>query len=76
MADIVTNELIYETLKKVQDGVADLKRDLREVKLDLNGLRGMVGDLIKTNSRRDTSYISLESRVERIEARLDLHEPI
>lgn len=76
MADIVTNELIYETLKKVQDGVADLKRDLREVKLDLNGLRGMVGDLIKTDSRRDTSYISLESRVERIEARLDLHEPI
>jgi transcription elongation GreA/GreB family factor len=68
--------LIYETLKKIQADLSDLKRETREVKSEVISLRGMIGDLIKTDSRREAGHASLEQRVERIEARLDLRGSI
>lgn len=68
----VTNELIYEILKSLQAGQADIKatqadhtRQLIRLREEVNGLRG--DDL-----RRETLQAQMDSRLERIEIRLNL----
>lgn len=71
MAEI-DNKLIYEILKKLQDGqtrvlelLADHSRQLIRIREDINGLRG--DDL-----RRETMQAQIDTRLDRIEARLNL----
>jgi hypothetical protein len=71
MAEI-TNELIYEVLKSLQAGQADIKatqadhtRQLLRLREELNGFRG--DDL-----RRETLQAKMDTRLERIEIRLNL----
>lgn len=68
----VTNDLIYEILKSLQAGQADIKatqadhtRQLIRLREEVNGLRG--DDL-----RRETLQAQMDSRLERIEIRLNL----
>lgn len=70
----VTNELIYEVLKSLQAGQADIKatqadhtRQLIRLREEVNGLRG--DDL-----RRETLQAQMDSRLERIEIRLNLSD--
>jgi hypothetical protein len=70
----ITNELIYETLKKVQADVANIKATLADhthqflkVREDINNLRG--DDL-----RRETLQAQMDHRLERIETRLNLRD--
>ena len=76
--------LILETLKKVQGGIADLRnavadvrQDTRAIKDEIVSLRTIMGEFIKTNARRETDYLHLAARVDRIERRLadDEHPP-
>lgn len=74
MAASVTPELIYEILKKLQDGqarileiLADHSRQLIRVREDINGLRS--DDL-----RRETMQAQIDMRLDRIEARLNLSD--
>lgn len=74
MADTVTNELMYEVLKKLQDGqariietLADHSRQFIQVRQDINNLRG--DDL-----RRETLQAQIDMRLDRIETRLNLHD--
>jgi hypothetical protein len=74
MAEPVTNELIYEVLKKLQDGqariietLADHSRQFIQVRQDINSLRG--DDL-----RRETMQAQMDMRLDRIETRLNLHD--
>ncbi len=68
----ITNELIYEVLKKIQNDVADLKkgqRDLKDGQISLQeGLHSIRGDII----RQERAIASLELDVERIKTRLDI----
>jgi hypothetical protein len=80
MAEI-TNELLYDVLKKVQTGigdlrgaVADVRQDVRGIKDEIVSLRTIMGEFIKTDARRETDYLSLVTRVERIERRLEAQE--
>lgn len=73
MAD-VTLELMYEVLKKIQDGQAriietqtDHSRQLLKLREDINNLRS--DDL-----RRETMQVQMDMRLDRIEARLDLQD--
>lgn len=68
----VTNELIYEILKKLQDGqtkileaLGDHTRQLIRVREDINNLRG--DDL-----RRENLQAQMDHRLDRIETRLNL----
>lgn len=68
----ITNELIYEVLKSLQAGQADIKatqayhtRPLLRLREEFNGLRG--GDL-----RRETLQAKIDTRLERIEIRFNL----
>ena len=79
MPDTVTNELIFETLKKVQDNVADIRngqtdmrRDMRAMKDEMASMRTIMGEFLKSDARRESDYVHLAARIERIERHLDL----
>ena len=68
----ITNELLYEVLKQLQAGQAEIKgiladhtRQLIRVREDINSLRG--DDL-----RRETLQAQMDTRLQRIETRLNL----
>lgn len=74
MVDI-SNELIIEILKSIQGAVAEVRatqadhtRQLLRIREDINGLRG--DDL-----RRETMQAQMDSRLDRIEVRLNLTDP-
>lgn len=73
MAEI-TNDLLYEILKSLQAGQAEIKatladhtRQLIRIREDINALRG--DDL-----RRESIQAQMDTRLQRIETRLDLSE--
>ncbi|HTO30062.1 MAG TPA: hypothetical protein VL202_02600 [Pararhizobium sp.] len=70
----VTNELMYELLKRIQVDISSLKegqRDLRHDNLSLrNQFHTMQGDI--NNLRGSIAHI--EDRLDRIENRLELRE--
>jgi len=72
MAENITNELMFEVLKQIQDRLvriesvlADHTRQFIRVREDINGLRG--DDL-----RRETMQAKMDERLQRIENRLNL----
>lgn len=71
----VTNELMYEVLKSIQQQTQRMDLTLGEVKLELQAIRGhqlaMQQDISVIYSRLG----SIEQRVDRIERRLGLLEP-
>lgn len=62
----VTNELIFEVLKRVQEHVSLLKRDTRDIKIKL-------AHLAISDAYRTRRFAELEDCIIRIETRLDLH---
>ena len=72
MAENVTNELIYEVLKQIQDRLVkvestqtDHTRQLIRIREELNGLRG-------DDIRREVLQAQMDQRLQRIENRLNL----
>lgn len=72
------NTFIIETLKKIQAGIAeirngqaDMRRDIRTMKDEIVSVRTIMGEFIKTDARRETDYLHLAERVERLEHRMD-----
>jgi len=66
------SELVLEHLKRIQTDVAEIKRDIRDLKGSNAMILGMVGELVKATARGDERSAGLEARVERIERRLDI----
>jgi tetrahydromethanopterin S-methyltransferase subunit G len=75
MPEHVTNELIYEVLKNVQQRASNLADDMNVVKTRLTSIDTRLGlvhtDMAHLSDRMD----KLESRMERVEARLNLNDP-
>lgn len=70
----VTNELMFELLKRVHHEVAELRQDDAEVKRELNVIRGHT---VATQNDIHNIYGILarqDDRLERIERRIDLRE--
>ena len=74
MADIVTNELMFEILKQIQERLAKIEsilvdhtHQLIRVREELNGLRG-------DDIRREVLQAQMDHRLERIEKRLSLSD--
>lgn len=71
---VVTNELMYELLKRVHKDTSDLKIDMSGVKTEITNLRGamvaMQSDIHHIYFRLDR----VENRLDRIENRLELRE--
>ncbi|RUW44337.1 MULTISPECIES: hypothetical protein [unclassified Mesorhizobium] len=70
----VTNELMYELLKRVHHEIGELRQDVSETKRELNVMRG---HMVATQSDIHNIYGILarqDDRLERIERRLDLRD--
>ena len=72
MAENVTNELIYEVLKQIQDRLVEVEstqtdhtRQLIRIREELNGLRG-------DDIRREVLQAQMDQRLQCIENRLNL----
>ena len=70
----ITNELIYEVLKRLQAGQADIKNVLTEHTRQLIKIREDINNLRSDDLRREALQAQIDLRLDRIEARLDLHE--
>lgn len=73
MADI-TNELMYELLKRVHAEISDLKLGQREIKAEMNAMRGAMLSLHQDVHNIHTTLARHETRLDRIENRLELRE--
>ncbi len=74
MAENVTNELIFEVLKQIQERLSrheqmlkDLQAGQVRIREELNGLRG-------DDIRREIQQARMDQRLERIENRLNLSD--
>ncbi len=81
MSKSAPKDAVLEILKKIQGSLADvrnaqadMRRDIRSMKDEIVSLRAIMGEFIKTDARRETDYLNLASRVERIEDHLDLRD--
>ena len=71
MADTVDNKLLYEILVGLRNSMADQRSDIRSIKDEIVSLRTIMGEFIKTDARRESDYLHLAARIERLEQRLD-----
>jgi len=70
----VSADLVYEVLKAVQNDISQIKGEVRDVKLELNAVRG---HLISIQQDVHNIYSVLgrhDLRLERIDSRLELSD--
>ncbi len=70
----VTNERIYEVLKRLQSDTAEVKAELREINVRLNGMQIHVIALQQDVQKIYTILGRHDARLDRIERRLNLDE--
>ncbi|NBB47649.1 hypothetical protein GVN24_05140 [Rhizobium sp. CRIBSB] len=70
----VTSELMFELLKRVHAEIADIKLGQRELKADVNALRGTLVSVHQDIHNIHTTLARQETRLDRIENRLELRE--
>ena len=73
MTDRVTNELMYETLKAIRAEVSDMRLEMRSVASEMRAVKGHIAALVSADAGRDERLAHFELRLDRIEARLNLH---
>ena len=74
MSEAVTNELIYSVLQKTQGDMAELRFDMRDIKVRMTMVEEHLGGSIIAISGVNSRLDRMSDRVERIENRLDLTE--
>ncbi len=73
MAEI-TNELVYELLKRMHADIAELKFGQHELKIEMNAMRGTMVAMHQDIHNLYTTLTHHDQRLERIENRLELRE--
>jgi chromosome segregation ATPase len=74
MADNVTNELILEHLKAIRAEIGTLQSDMSDVKASLTSLRQHLSGFMSTDAAHEGALASVQSRLNRIERRLEISE--
>jgi chromosome segregation ATPase len=70
----VNSDLMFELLKRVHSEIADFKLGQREIKAEINAMRGAIVSLHQDVHNIHTTLARYELRLERIENRLELRE--
>ena len=70
----VTNERLYEILRKVQGEIGDLKTGQNEMKAELQPIRGHMLAIQTDVSNLYSDQAELKIRLERVERRINLTE--
>ena len=71
MAEI-TNELIYEVLKQMQNRLSNIENGVTEVRSELVAIRGHLGAVQVDTTNLYSGQAGIEMRLSRIERRLEL----
>ncbi len=74
MPETVSNELLYEILKHIQSGQAEMKSTLGDVIAQIIRVREDINNLRGDDLRRERVQAQMDVRLERIEARLDIND--
>ena len=74
MAENVTNQLLLEHLKAVQAKLAAMAEDVQDLKADMRGLKAHMAGFMQSEVGQDSAIASMQSRLERIERRLELQD--
>ena len=72
----VTNDLLYEVLKSIQVRLSNLDDGQREIRSELQALRGHMVAMQQDISNLYAGQAKIERRLERIERRLELAETV
>ncbi|MBA4748136.1 MAG: hypothetical protein H2056_05430 [Sphingopyxis sp.] len=72
MTENVSNELLYEVLKRIQQDVSDIKGDISHLQTRATAVDEHIGGLFITVSGNNNRLDKVAERLERIEKRLDL----
>ena len=70
----VTNELMYELLKRMHSDISGLKQGQSEIKAELNAIRGTMISMQQDTHNIYSVLSRHDDRLERIENRLELRE--
>jgi septal ring factor EnvC (AmiA/AmiB activator) len=70
----ITNELIYEILKSLQASQAEIKATLSDHTHQLIRVREEINALRSDDLRRESLHAQMDSRLQRIENRLNLSD--
>ena len=72
MPDNVTNELILEHLKALQEDAKIARLERHEIRDEIRALKTHMAALVQSDLNRDSQQGSVYQRLERIEQRLNL----
>ena len=70
----VTNELLLETLKQMQDRDARLDRKVDDILRELRSVKEHQAAFMHSEIAQDSRIAELDSRIDRIESRLELRD--
>jgi hypothetical protein len=70
----VTSELMFELLKRIHADVADIMLGQRELRAEMNAMRGALVSVHQDIHNIHTTLARHETRLDRIENRLELRE--
>ncbi len=73
MAEI-SNDLLFEILKRIQGDIADMRDDISELKTRATALDEHMGGLIIQVSGNNNRLDRMDERLKRVERRLDLSD--
>lgn len=74
MSENVTNELLLETLKAIQAGMARHNEAFGRIEGGLRAIKAHVYGLVQSDLSRESDLAALRLRIERIERRLELND--
>jgi hypothetical protein len=72
MTQNVTNELMYELLKKVRGELAEMKADMKDLKEGQISIRNQLHAMQGDTLRQERTIATLQHDVDRIKNRFDL----
>jgi hypothetical protein len=74
VSENITNELIFSVMQKMQSDMAEMKFDVRDLKVRTTTMEEHLGGSLVALSGVNSRLDRLVDRVERVERRLDLTE--
>ncbi|MGR3435471.1 MAG: hypothetical protein ACU0CO_11385 [Shimia sp.] len=74
MAENVTNELLLEHMKRIQERLSRVEHGMDDLMTELRSHKAILGALVSSEAAQDGRIADISHRLDRIEKRLDLRE--
>ena len=74
MSDNVTHRLLLEPLEAIQSKLSSMANDVNDLKADMRGLKSHMAGFMRSEVAQDSAIATMQTRLERIERRLELRD--